>query len=62
VNLISAEALAEFKIQTSTYSAEFGRQPGGQVTMVTRSGSKEFHGSLFDYFRNEALRRQKLVQ
>ena len=54
-NLVSIDALEEFKIQTSSYSAEFGRQPGGQVTLVTRSGTNDFHGSLFEYFRNEAL-------
>ena len=54
-NLVSVDALEEFRIQTSTYSAEFGRQPGGQIQFRTRSGGNEFHGSLFDYFRNEAL-------
>ncbi|HLA12250.1 MAG TPA: TonB-dependent receptor [Pyrinomonadaceae bacterium] len=54
-NLVSIDALEEFKIQTSTYTAESGRQPGGQVQIVTRSGENEFHGLLFEYFRNEAL-------
>jgi carboxypeptidase family protein/TonB-dependent receptor-like protein len=54
-NLISVDALEEFKIQTSTYAAEFGRQPGGQISLVTRSGANEFRGSLFEYFRNDAL-------
>jgi len=54
-NLVSVDALQEFKIQTSTYTAEYGRQPGGQVSLVTRSGTNEVHGSLFEYFRNEAL-------
>jgi outer membrane receptor protein involved in Fe transport len=54
-NLVSVDALEEFKIQTSTYSAEFGRQPGGQVSLVTRSGTNQFHGTLFEYFRNDAL-------
>jgi outer membrane receptor protein involved in Fe transport len=53
--LISVEALQEFKVQTSTYSAEFGRQPGGQVQLTTRSGSNQFHGVLYDYFRNDIL-------
>jgi len=48
-------ALQEFKIQTSTYGPEFGRMPGGQVSIVTRSGSKDFHGTLFEYFRNDVL-------
>ncbi len=54
-NLISIDALQEFKIQTSTYSPEFGRSPGGQISLVTRSGTNEFHGTLFEYFRNDAL-------
>ena len=54
-NLVSIDALEEFKIQTSSYSADSGRQPGGQVQVVTRSGANQFHGALFEYFRNEAL-------
>jgi hypothetical protein len=54
-NLVSVEAMQEFRIQTSTYSAEYGRTPGGQVEIVTRSGTNQFHGGLFDYFRNDAL-------
>ena len=54
-NLVSVDALQEFKIQTSTYAAEFGRTPGAQVQLITRSGTNQFHGSAFNYFRNEAL-------
>jgi hypothetical protein len=54
-SLVSVDALQEFKIQTSTYSVEFGRQPGGQIALTSRSGSNDLHGSLFDYFRNEAF-------
>jgi Carboxypeptidase regulatory-like domain len=54
-SFVSVDALQEFRVQTSTYSAEYGRQPGGQIQLTTRSGTNEFHGSLFDYFRNEAL-------
>lgn len=53
--LASVDALQEFRIQTSGYSAEYGRQPGGQIEIVTRSGANDLHGSLFDYFRNDAL-------
>jgi Carboxypeptidase regulatory-like domain/TonB dependent receptor-like, beta-barrel len=54
-NLVSIDALQEFRIETSTYSAERGRSPGGQIALVTRSGTNEPRGSLFEYFRNEAL-------
>jgi Carboxypeptidase regulatory-like domain/TonB-dependent Receptor Plug Domain len=54
-SLASVDALQEFKVQTSTYSAEYGRQPGGQVSIVTRSGTNEVHGSAFDYLRNEVF-------
>jgi hypothetical protein len=54
-SLVSVDALQEFKIETSTYAPEFGRTPGGQVSMVTRAGSNEYHGSLFEYFRDDGL-------
>ena len=52
-SLVSVDALQEFRIQTSTYAPEFGRTPGGQVSIVTRSGTNRFHGSAFDYLRND---------
>jgi hypothetical protein len=54
-NLVSVDALQEFKLQTSTYAAEFGRTPGAQISIVTRSGTDTFHGTIFDYFRNEVF-------
>jgi Carboxypeptidase regulatory-like domain/TonB dependent receptor len=54
-SLVSVDALQEFRIQTSTYAPEFGRTPGGQISIVTRSGANQFHGSAFDYFRNDIL-------
>jgi hypothetical protein len=53
--LVSVDALQEFRVESSTYSAEFGRSPGGQFSMATRSGTNDWHGTVFDYFRNEAL-------
>ena len=53
--LVSVDAMQEFKIQTSTFAPEFGRTPGAQISIATRSGGNDFHGTLFDYFRNEAL-------
>jgi Carboxypeptidase regulatory-like domain/TonB-dependent Receptor Plug Domain len=54
-NLVSIDALQEFQIQTSSFAPEFGRSPGAQISMVTRSGELKFHGSAYDYFRNDAL-------
>ncbi len=54
-SLVSVDALQEFRIQTSTYAPEFGRTPGGQISIVTRSGANQFHGTVFDYLRNDAL-------
>src|SRR5215203_815596 len=54
-SLVSVDALEEFKIQTSTFAPEFGRSPGGQVQIPTRSGTNDFHGTFFEYFRNDAL-------
>lgn len=51
--LASLDAVQEFSIQTSTYAAEFGRQPGAQVSIVTRTGTNELRGSVFNYFRND---------
>jgi Carboxypeptidase regulatory-like domain/TonB dependent receptor len=54
-SLVSVDAMQEFRIQTSTYAPEFGRTPGAQVSIVTRPGTNEFHGNLFDYLRNDIL-------
>ncbi|HET8925254.1 MAG TPA: TonB-dependent receptor [Candidatus Acidoferrum sp.] len=54
-SLVPVDALQEFRIETSSYAAEFGRSPGGQVSIVTRSGSNQFHGTLFEYLRNDVL-------
>lgn len=51
--LVSVDALEEFRIQSSTYSAEYGRNPGGQFVFLTRSGTNEWHGTAFDYLRND---------
>ena len=49
------DAVAEFKILTNNYEAEYGRTSGGIVNQVMKSGSNAIHGTLFDYFRNTAL-------
>ncbi|MBZ5593961.1 MAG: TonB-dependent receptor [Acidobacteriia bacterium] len=53
--LLSLEAVSELRVETSTTAPDFGRLPGAQIVLTSRSGSNEFHGSLFDYLRNEAL-------
>jgi Carboxypeptidase regulatory-like domain/TonB dependent receptor-like, beta-barrel len=54
-SLVSVEAMQEFRVQTSSFAPEFGRTPGGQISIATRSGTNAFHGSLFEYFRNDVL-------
>ncbi len=46
------EALQEFRVLTSNFDSEFGRTPGGVVNIITRSGTNKFHGSAYDYLRN----------
>jgi TonB-dependent receptor-like protein len=54
-SLVSVDALQEFRIQTSDYAPEYGRTPGGQISIVTRSGTNWFHGTAFDYLRNDVF-------
>jgi hypothetical protein len=54
-SLVPADALQEFRVLSSTYSAEFGRTPGGQFTFLTRSGTNQAHGSFYDYYRSNLL-------
>ena len=51
----SVDSLAEFKVQTSTYSGEFGGAPGGQINMITKGGSNRQHGTLWEFNRNDQL-------
>jgi len=53
--MVSVDALQEFRILTSSFAPEYGRTPGGQVILLTRSGTNQFHGTLYDYFRNTVL-------
>jgi hypothetical protein len=49
------DSIAEFKIQTSTYDAGYGRNPGANVNVVTKAGTNDFHGTAFEFFRNTVL-------
>jgi hypothetical protein len=53
--LLGVDGVREFNVQRDSYSAEFGKRPGGQIVIVTRSGSNDWHGSLFEFLRNNAL-------
>lgn len=54
-SLVSLEAMQEFTVQTSGFAPEYGRTTGGQVSIVTRSGTNAYAGSVFEYFRHDAL-------
>lgn len=52
---VPMESVSEYRVDTATYSAEFGRAAGGVVNVVTKSGTNSFRGSLYEYFRNDVL-------
>src|SRR5260370_12180538 len=58
----SVEALQEFKVTTSTVPAEFGRTTGGAESFTTKSGTNNYHGTLYDIFRNEDLNAKEWFQ
>src|SRR3990172_7568734 len=53
--LLGVETLREFRVLTSNYSAEYGRVSGGIINAVTKSGTNDIHGNVFEYLRNSAL-------
>jgi hypothetical protein len=55
VGTADADTVQEVQVLTANYSAEYGRSGGGQIRIVTRSGGKDFHGSFYEYFRNDKL-------
>ncbi|HSA92393.1 MAG TPA: TonB-dependent receptor [Terriglobales bacterium] len=58
----SQEAVSEFRVVNSSFGAEYGRALGGIVNIVTKSGSNDLHGSIYDYFQNDALNARSLLQ
>src|SRR2546430_16360208 len=55
VPLPNPDVIQEFKVQTSLYDASQGRNGGGNVNAILRSGTKELHGDVYEYFRNDIL-------
>ncbi|HLW75836.1 MAG TPA: carboxypeptidase regulatory-like domain-containing protein, partial [Bryobacteraceae bacterium] len=55
LNYPSVDAIEEFRVLRGQYSAEFGRDAGGMVNVITKSGSNQFHGDLYEFFRNDKL-------
>lgn len=55
IGVADLDTVQEVQVLTANYSAEYGRSAAGQIRMVTRSGSKDFHGTAYEYFRNSAL-------
>jgi hypothetical protein len=55
LSIVNLDAIAEVRIERNAYSAEYGRNGGAQVNVVTKSGTNAFHGTLFEFFRNDKL-------
>lgn len=55
MNYPPPDSVQEFRIQTANFDAEYGRNPGGEVTVVSKTGTNQFHGAAWDFLRNNAL-------
>src|SRR5437588_3039842 len=54
-NRVTPESTGEFQVQSQAYSAEFGRNSGGQIQVITRSGTNAFHGEVYEYWQGNSL-------
>ena len=55
IPIVNPDAIQEFKIQTSLFDAGYGRKPGANVNVITKTGTNQFHGAMFEFFRNTVL-------
>lgn len=55
ISIPTTESVQEFKVQSNTYDAQYGRTGGGVITIVTKGGGNDFHGTAFEYFQNDKL-------
>ncbi len=55
INNVGIDFIQEVKIQTSNFSAEYGRNSGAQINVITKRGSNSYHGSLFEFLRNDVF-------
>lgn len=55
INNVGIDFIQEVKLETSNFSAEYGRNSGAQINVITKRGTNEYHGSMFEFFRNDAL-------
>lgn len=61
IGVPSPDAIQEFKVQTSTYDASYGRNPGANVNVVTKSGSNQFHGTAFEFLRDTIFNAKRFL-
>ena len=55
IGVADVDAVQEIQVMTADYAAEYGRAAGGQIRIVSKSGTRDFHGSAYEYFRNSDL-------